>query len=173
MIGINIMSILHIALSVILISAFFFFLNALTKNKRNPDKLLIGADKAFAKGKLKKSEKKYKKIIQRAGKKEVNGIIGKAYLGLGKIFEIKKDGKTAIAHYAQALKNSVPVPDLPMSAISLLSQSFCSNEDSSSIAIQVYLELIKQKPLNKETGDRKSTRLNSSHIPLSRMPSSA
>ena len=37
----------------------------------------------------------------------------------------------------------------------------------------VYGEVLYLKPESEYTEDRKSTRLNSSHIPLSRMPSSA
>ena len=41
-------------------------------------------------------------------------------------------------------------------------------------ALEIYKELLMANPENKEAKiDRKSTRLNSSHLKLSRMPSSA
>ena len=39
--------------------------------------------------------------------------------------------------------------------------------------IKLYVPMLSLDKWNKEKADRKSTRLNSSHIPLSRMPSSA
>ena len=54
---------------------------------------------------------------------------------------------------------------------------FSGNDDALQLAISTsgsrgaFLELMNQKA--RELGDRKSTRLNSSHVSLSRMPSSA
>ena len=62
--------------------------------------------------------------------------------------------------------------DLPLSKIRLLVESFISMVKPGG---RGYIALDLDQMFNKEDSniDRKSTRLNSSHIPLSRMPSSA
>ena len=62
-------------------------------------------------------------------------------------------------------------PEIESAIDDIVNEAICQDDDGTTI--KIVLDKLKQPEKIKNAIDRKSTRLNSSHIPLSRMPSSA
>ena len=84
-------------------------------------------------------------------------------------------GKQVIEDGTLILRCSGGVP-LPTKYMKLGAEGMCKDADGGDIAVLLHADsdgFLRMLEIIKYDGDRKSTRLNSSHVSLSRMPSSA
>ena len=115
------------------------------------------ADEAIDNQKYDKAEKYFEKIVIPLERiSSLSSIqrkyIGRAYLGLGKVLELKNDPLAATENYVKAMKASVAVQDLQDSAVLLLGKSFLNNNDKTHMAVEIYLRVLKLRPKDKITG---------------------
>ena len=110
-------------------------------------------------------------------KKREDGQIGWKHLPLRSqdtLYEwvIEPDG--TITAMKQENPNTFEIIEIPMDNLLLFRTSLVKNNpEGRSVLRTAYTSWFRKKRIESIEGDRKSTRLNSSHIPLSRMPSSA
>lgn len=141
----------------IALSFFFSFLPPLilynldNLSKLNYQKWLENGREAFAAQQLDKAQKYFQKVIDHLAKRgSLDALkktyLGEAFLGLGNIYDARKESSPAIDYYIKALNNSVALSNLPDSAIVLLGTTFCSKKDQSERAIEIFLRYVKLKP---------------------------
>jgi tetratricopeptide (TPR) repeat protein len=117
----------------------------------NYQKCLENGKEAFAAQQLDKAQKYFQKVIDHLAKRgSLDALkkryLGEAFLGLGNIYDARKESSPAIDYYIKALNNSVALSNLPDSAIVLLGTTLCSKKDQSERAIEIFLRYMKLKP---------------------------
>ena len=136
------------------VGLFFLF----RKKAKYCQRYLEKAQLAFDNKDYDRAQKLYEKIIKILALKKPSSlatslkkILGEAYLGLGRIYEKKKNPSSATNFYDKALNSDIPVSSLQDTAIILLGNMYADDTDRSRIAVEVYIKFILLEPMSKDT----------------------